>query len=423
MDIGGASRECPQMAEPLSSAARYSDARRAAILCALVLVLEGYDLGAMAFTLPALSEAWHLRPVIFTAALTAASIGLFLGSLACGWLGDRWGRKPVLLGCVAVFGAMSLATAIVPSVRWLTFARFLTGLGIGGGIPTSIALLSDLAPPGRQGGLVMATTCGVQAGNVIGGVMAARLLAPFGWPAVFVIGGVVPLLLLLPLLACFLPESLPASAAQASLSVSSKNSIGALFADGFAAVTLFIWLINFLSLLTIYFINSWLPAMLHSLGFATAGAILAAAMFQLGGIAGGLGSGPLVNKYGTEKIVAAMLAMGSGWLVIMSIAHASLVVMACFIFATGIGISAGQLGINALSGAAYPTSVRNTGTGWALGFGRLGNIAGPLFGGLLLALGWTPRQMLLLIAVPALLLAVTLLVLAKLRQSRALTSG
>ena len=84
-----------------------------ALLCAGVLVLEGFDLGAMAFTLPALSESWHLKPVAFTAALTAGSVGLFLGSLVCGWLGDRLGRKPVLMGCVAMFGIMSLADRLV----------------------------------------------------------------------------------------------------------------------------------------------------------------------------------------------------------------------------------------------------------------------------------------------------------------------
>lgn len=77
-----------------------------------MLVLEGFDLGAMAFTLPAIAESWHLKPVAFTAALTAGSIGLFLGSLLCGWLGDRLGRKPVLMGCVGLFGVMSLATTL-----------------------------------------------------------------------------------------------------------------------------------------------------------------------------------------------------------------------------------------------------------------------------------------------------------------------
>jgi AAHS family 4-hydroxybenzoate transporter-like MFS transporter len=387
-------------------------ANRAALLCAAILVLEGFDLGAMAFTLPAISETWHLKPAAFTAALTAASVGLFLGSLICGWLGDRLGRKPVLLGCVVLFGAMSLATAGAHSILTLTILRFLTGLGIGGGVPTTIALLSDLAPRERQGGLVMAMTCGVPAGNVLGGLLASRLVGPFGWPAVFVVGGLIPLVLL-PLLLWLLPESFRRMA-----HAETGNSIARLFTPEFARITLLLWLINFLSLLTIYFINSWLPSLLRSLGIPTTQAILAATMFQLGGIVGGLGSAPLVNRFGTERIVAIMLAMGGVWLLLIGLTSVPTSVLAFFIFGTGLGISAAQLGVNALSGAAYPLGIRNTGTGWALGVGRLGNIAGPLFGGLLLALGWAPKSMLLLIALPAFLLSLILLALGQARVVR-----
>lgn len=384
---------------------------RVALLCAAVLVLEGFDLGAMAFTLPAISEAWHLKPAAFTAALTAASVGLFLGSLICGWLGDRLGRKPVLVGCVVLFGVMSLATSFAANVLALTILRFLTGLGIGGGVPTTIALLSDLAPRERQGGLVMAMTCGVPAGNVLGGLLASRLVGPFGWPAVFVVGGLIPLVLLPPLL-WLLPELLHRAARGGP---AAGNSIARQFTPEFARITLLLWLINFLSLLTIYFINSWLPSLLRALGIPTAQAILAATMFQLGGIVGGLGSAPLANRFGTERIVAAMLAMGGAWLLLIGLTNVPTGLLAFFIFGTGLGISAAQLGVNALSGAAYPPAIRNTGTGWALGVGRLGNIAGPLFGGLLLALGWAPKNMLLLIALPAFLLSLILLALARAR--------
>jgi AAHS family 4-hydroxybenzoate transporter-like MFS transporter len=307
---------------------------------------------------------------------------------------------------------------MVTNTGWLTVCRFVTGLGIGGGIPTSIALLSDFSPARRQGGMVMAMTCGVPAGNVLGGFIAARLLKPFGWQAVFIAGGVIPLILL-PLLFFLLPESSAFRAARLSRAAvpsgATRNTIAQLFTPEFARLTLLLWLINFLSLLTIYFINSWLPSMLHSLGIATSTAILASTMFQVGGIVGGLASGPLVNKFGTERVVAAMLAMGACWLVLLGLTTVSTAVLACFIFGAGLGISAGQLGVNALPGAVYPPEIRNTGTGWALGVGRLGNIGGPLFGGLLLALGWSPKHMLLAISVPAVILAGMLLILGKAR--------
>ena len=386
---------------------------RVAILCAAVLVLEGYDLGAMAFTVPALSDAWHMKPAAFTAALAAGNVGLFLGSLFCGWLGDRIGRKPVLMGCVAMFGIMSLGTIMAGNVNMLVLFRFFTGLGIGGGIPTSIALLSDFSPAKRQGGMVMAMTCGVPAGNVLGGVVAARLLAPYGWQGVFVVGGLLPLLLL-PVLLLLLPES--ATLRTRALNTG-KNAIAQLFTPGFARITLLLWLINFLSLLTIYFINSWLPSLLHDMGIATATAILAAVMFQVGSIVGGLGTGVLVNRYGTERVVACMLAMGGCWLLLLGLTQVSVTLLAAFIFGAGLGVSAAQLGINALPGAIYPPAIRNTGTGWALGVGRLGNIGGPLLGGYFLAQHWAPRHMFLAIAAPAFLLAVMLLVLRGARKT------
>lgn len=381
---------------------------RAAFLCFLVLVLEGYDLGAMAFTLPALSDAWHVKPVAFTQALTAGSVGLFLGSLLCGVLGDRLGRKPVLMGAVAVFGLTALLTALTRDPFWLAVTRLLTGLGIGGGIPTTIALLSDLAPPKKQGGLVMATMCGVQAGNVVSGVVAARLIARLGWPAVFVVGGLMPLFIL-PALALLLPETFTAR------KTAGVASIPRLFAGRFARLTALLWLINFLSLLTIYSVNSWLPSLLHSLGIATSRAVLAASMFQLGGMTGTLASAPLANRYGTENVVATLLAIGGCFLILLGLAHGTALLFAGLAFGAGLGISAGQVGINALSGAVYPIELRGTGAGWALGVGRMGNIAGPLFGGVLLALGWLPGPILLLMAVPAFGLTSALLLLARAR--------
>lgn len=386
---------------------------RVGLLCCLVLVLEGYDLGAMAFTLPALADAWHLKPVAFTSALAAGSLGLFVGSFLCGMLGDRLGRKPVLMGAVAMFGLTAFLTALTRDPFWLAITRFLTGLGIGGGIPTTIALLSDLARPGKQGGLVIASMCGVQIGNVLCGVAASRLIAHLGWPAVFVLGGLMPVFIL-PVLAFWLPETFTARK-QAGLA-----SVPLLFKSGLARLTLILWLVNFLSLLTIYSVNSWLPSLLHSMGIATSSAVLAASMFQLGGMTGCLGSAPLANRYGTENVVAVLLGVGGCFLILLGLAHGTAILFAALAFGAGLGISTGQVGINALAGAVYPKELRGTGAGWALGVGRMGNIAGPLFGGLLLALGWTPGPILLLMAVPAFGLTTALLLL---RQVRARTAS
>src|SRR5271163_351866 len=128
---------------------------RVAWLCGVVLFLEGYDIAAVGYAIPSLVDAWGVAPSVFTQALTAGNVGMLLGSLCAGLLGDRLGRKPMMIGCVAVLGSFSLLAALASSPLQLAGVRFLTGLGLGGGIPLAIALASDFAPPRVQGRLVI----------------------------------------------------------------------------------------------------------------------------------------------------------------------------------------------------------------------------------------------------------------------------
>ena len=179
---------------------------RVACLCAVVLLVEGYDIAAVGYVLPLLVDAWRVPPAAFTSALAAGNIGLFLGSLIAGLLGDRLGRKPVMIVCVSAFGVLSLVSALVQSPTQLAVARFLTGLGLGGGIPLAIALASDFAPAIARGRFVLLASLGIPIGFALAGLLAGRLIGAFGWPALFVAGGAAPLLLS-PALLLGLPES------------------------------------------------------------------------------------------------------------------------------------------------------------------------------------------------------------------------
>ena len=150
-----------------------------AALCGVVLLLEGYDIAAIGYAVPSIADAWRLAPSSFTSTLVAGSVGLLLGSVGVGILGDRLGRKPVLIGCVASFGVFSLFTAFAGSLFQLSAMRSLTGLGLGGGLPLSIALTSDFALPMRQGRLVILMSLGVPTGFTLGGLLASRLVASF----------------------------------------------------------------------------------------------------------------------------------------------------------------------------------------------------------------------------------------------------
>ena len=233
---------------------------RVAWLCALALLFEGYDIAAIGYAVPSLVDAWKLQPPVFTQVLTAGNVGLMLGSLVAGWLGDRLGRKPVLMGCIFLFGAFSLMSASVGSPLSLSVMRFLTGLGLGGGLPTVLALASDVAPRTGPERFVILVNVGVPIGFSAGGLLATWLVRTFGWPAIFVVGGMLPLCLL-PLLEIWLPES-----STESLPPNRQGQVAALFKPGLAARTLLLWHINAFSYLSVYFILLWMPAILHMSG-------------------------------------------------------------------------------------------------------------------------------------------------------------
>ena len=383
---------------------------RVAWLCGAVLFLEGYDIAAVGYAVPSLVDAWKVRPQAFTPVLTAGNIGVLLGSLCAGLLGDRLGRKPVLIGCSVLFGLFSLLSAFAGSPLHLAELRFLTGLGLGGGIPLAVALAADLAPPTARGRLVILMCLGIGIGFAVGGLLASQLVSLFGWPAIFVTGGALPLAMV-PALLLWLPESVNLRAPTRKPSL-----VTALFQNGLASTTLLLWPINLLNLLGIYFIIQWTPAILHSAGISPSQAILGTTMYAIGTIVGPLAIATIVDRFGIERVLTCALAFGALCELSIGLLNPRLWLLAVIICGAGIGASS-QTGINSLSGLAYPPAIRATGAGWALGVGRIGTISGPLLGGLLLSLGFRPQNMFLAAAIPAFGATLLMAILGRLRRS------
>ena len=370
---------------------------RVASLCLLVLFLEGYDITSMSYAIPSLIEAWHVKPPQFTAALTAGSFGLLFGALSAGLLGDRLGRKPVLIGCTAVFVVFSLMTGFAAGLPSLAVLRFFTGLGLGGGIPIAIALATDCAPLQNPRRVVILMSAGVSVGNTVGGFIAAQIVRTAGWPSIFVVGGLLPLLVI-PLLMICMPES---QALRAVDHQARKTTPADLFRHGLALRTCILWMVNLFNLVGNYFILFWLPAILHAKGLTPSYAVLATTMYALGSIIGALITAPIVDRFGVERIIAGVLCMGALCVLAVGLFELPFAVLCAVICGAGIGIGGCQHGINSVSGAMYPAAMRATGAGWALGFGRIGQIGGPLVGGTLLGLGWASRDIFLAASIPA----------------------
>lgn len=389
---------------------------RVASLCFLVLFLEGYDITSMSYAIPSLVEAWHAKPPQFTTALTAGSFGLLFGALSAGLLGDRLGRKPVLVGCIAVFGLFSLLTAFSTGLVSLAVLRFLTGLGLGGGIPIAIALATDYAPLRNPRRLVILMSAGISVGNTMGGFIASQIVRLSSWEMIFIVGGLLPILVA-PLLIAFMPESRALRAAHAINPTARRATPLDLFRHGLALRTSVLWMVNLFNLVGNYFILFWLPAILHAKGLSPSAAILATTMYALGTILGALVTAPIVDRLGVERVIACILCIGAFCVLLVGAFELSFLVLCVVICAAGMGIGGCQHGINSVSGALYPPPIRSTGTGWALGLGRIGQIGGPLIGGILLGLGWTSRDIFLAASVPAFCVAIGMATLGWLRHA------
>jgi AAHS family 4-hydroxybenzoate transporter-like MFS transporter len=395
---------------------------RIGFLCAIVMAFDGFDITAMGFVIPPLAKAWGISTAQFTPALVAGSVGMFFGALVAGVAGDYFGRRPVFMICVTFFGFLSLLSSLSNDVTQLALLRFLTGLGLGGAVPTAIALASDYSPPGRQGRLVALMSAGLPAGIIIGGMLSAILLSQFGWSSIFVAGGIGPLILAA-ILFFWLPESQrfrnreqPGSGSPST--EAPRNLISSLFSPGLRWITLLLWIVFITNFLASYLILLWLPSMLNAAGATPAQAIIGTTLFPLAGIAGAFVLGWPIDRYGAERTLVIGLLIGAFACAVIGFASFPFgTTLLGLIFCVGLGLSGSQMGMNALSGSAYPASIRSTGSGWALGIGRIGTIAGPMLGGLLLAAGFKTTAMFLFSSGAVLVAALAMWGLGMVRRS------
>src|SRR5262245_3923190 len=386
------------------------------VLCGIVVVLDGFDTQCMGFLVPVISENLHIPLPSFGPVLSAALVGLMIAAMASGPIADRWGRRWVVIVSVFVFAIFALLTARASSLEQLILFRFLTGLGLGGAMPNAVALTSEYTPKRLQPVVVGAIFVGMPAGAVIASQAAAIMIPLWGWRSVFVLGGVLPLALTAVLIGA-LPESAEwiEARSQGRAIVEDGLPVRHLFTDGLALGTLLLWVPFFMNLLILYFVLSWLPSLLRQSGLPVAAGVQAVAAFSVGGMIGTLTQGHIMRAIGTR--IALVVEFAVCVFLIPSLATASsLPLMLATIFVLGIAVQGAQAGLNALAAMFYPTAIRATGVGWALGVGRLGSIVGPSVGGVLLSLNWTAGEIFMAGVAPALCAAAAIVLASALPQ-------
>jgi AAHS family 4-hydroxybenzoate transporter-like MFS transporter len=409
-----------------------------ALLCGIVAVLDGFDNFAIALVAPAVAQELHISMPAFGAVFGINSLGMMLGALVFGPMGDRRGRKPLILASVLVIGVATLLTPFVSSFPALLAVRFIVGLGAGGVMPNIVALTSEYAPQRIRATLVTFMFAGIPVGTILAGLII-QLMDGYGWRGVFYVGGALPFLLL-PLLAGALPESIrymitrgvaperplavlrridPATAYPAGTRCTLPDevrgagiSVARLFQGGRGLATPMLWAIFFCNLLVWFFLMNWLPSVLQRADYPRAFAVVATMILYGGGIAGGLVFSRLVDR----KMSYGLLIVGytAAALCMAGVAFATTFLPTALlpaVFGAGFFVGGCQYCIVALAANLYPTDVRSTGLGWALGLGRIGAIIGPMIGGALIGLQWSLGQLFLIAAVPALLAALAALAL------------
>jgi len=414
-------------------------------LCTL-MVLEGYDMQALSFATPAILREWQVSRADFGWVLSAHLMGYLFGALTLSFLGDRVGRKNIIVAGAVIFGACTFAAGFAASPVELGLWRLGAGFGLGGSIPTGIALAAEYMPARVRATTIGLMFVGYNVGAAVGGFIAAWTIADYGWPSVFYIGGLAAIPMFIGL-AVAIPESvrflivkgapLPEIAAiirrirpaQDFSNVtrytvgeeSRKNSPASLFADGRAAVTILLWLSFIASFTGHYFITGWMPTVLSDDGLSIAQANSAMGFFQLGGAFGSFLIAFLLDRIGIRVVaftflvatpVVAVLGMQMGYTLLL-----------VNMLVAGIGVLGGQIGLNALAGTIYPTYMRATGAGWGLGVGRIGSIAGPIIGGFLLSMGLTRPTLLLLTAIPLFFCGLALFALNAARRAQGERAG
>ncbi|TNB69890.1 MFS transporter [Arthrobacter sp. BB-1] len=406
-------------------------------LCFVIALLDGFDTQSIAFIGPAIADDFGLQATDMTWVITASTIGMCAGAMTLGTFGDRIGRKKTILLALILFGVFSLAGAFAQTLEQIVVLRFLIGLGMGGATPALLALTAEFSPKARRGTFMTLVLLGLPGGALLGGLVAAAWLPMMGWRGIFLVGGVLPLALLL-VCAKLLPESPvflatrrnPVAQAQARRIMeamfgqpvdpeaelitedkkSDRTSVAALFSARYRVVTIAVFATYLLNWIAWYLLLLWMPTALKALGLAGSQAAMGTVTVNGAFILFAIPLSIILPRVNARKLLLAMFGAGILIALGLGLAGSNFALVFVLIGLAGFGIGGQQLALNYLIANAYPTQLRATATGWGIGIGRLGSIVGSALGGLILG-GLGVSGYFMALAVPLILAAVaTLLV-------------
>jgi AAHS family 4-hydroxybenzoate transporter-like MFS transporter len=408
-------------------------------LCFVIALLDGFDTQSIAFIGSSIKADFGLSTAMMTWVITASTIGMCLGAVTLGSLGDRIGRRPTIMLALSIFGIGSILGSLAQSPEQIIALRLLIGIGMGGATPAILALTAEYSSRERRGTFMTLVLLGLPGGALIGGLVAAAWLPIVGWRGVFLIGGILPLLLVA-VCVFALPESPSLLVAKGTESAQAKvrdlmrryfglaaddqtdyvttevkidrGSVAELFSARYRAVTIAVFSVYFLNWIAWFLLLLWMPTALSTLGLSASSAAMGTVTVNGAFILFALPLSILLPRINARNLLLVMFGSGIMIAVGLGLAGSNFTIVFILVGLAGFGIGGQQLALNYLIANAYPTQLRSTATGWGIGIGRLGTIIGSALGGVLLSsLGVAGYFMVL--AVPLALAGLTTLLVKK----------
>ena len=357
-------------------------------------MLDGMDVLIISYAAPAIAKAWNISPANLGIVFSSGLVGMTVGAIFLAPFADRIGRKSTMLIAGLLMATCIYLTSFATDINLLMIFRFISGLGIGAMMATTAALTAENSPTSTRNFWVSTVVAGYPVGAVLSGLVAATVIKTSGWEHLFELAGYATFLSL-PLVGLFIKESFALSKQD-----DTKPSVQILVKEPYRISTFQLWTALFLAFATLYFMLNWIPKLATNAGLSLSAAIYAGTVFNLGAIVGIPMQGYCSSRFGLKKTIGTILIFTALVMLSFGFFVETDYVLVIF-FLMGFGVQGGFVGLYAVAASMYPTYIRTTGVGWAIGAGRLGGIIGPILGGLLVAWGLDMTQSFWVFAIPS----------------------
>lgn len=392
----------------------------------LVFFCDGLDTGIIGFVAPALLDDWGISKPDLAPVLSAALFGMSIGAIISGPLSDKFGRKGVIILTTLLFSIFTILCGFATNTQELMIYRFITGIGLGAAMPNISTIVSEYMPLKRKAFLTGLAGCGFMLGISSGGVLSAYLLENQGWEKVIIIGGIVPIVLIV-FLITKLPES-PQYLIKQNKQDKAKPILEKIHGQAFPAETIFflpatevadeqlspvkilfkkyfwgsamLWLCCFTSLMVFYLLTSWMPTILKTAGFTTQQFSLIAAIFPFGGVIGASLMGWYMDKVNPNTVVKYAYLVAFGLFIMAALVSSDIILLGISIFLIGALLAGAQSSLLPLSALFYPAVCRGVGVSWMHGVGRIGAIIGAFYGSLIFTFELSLSGLFFVLAIP-----------------------